>query len=239
MSNELPTIIISIITIIVSAYLSYYFSIQSNLKKEKDEKKKKLNKLLYHLLIVRKAESAKLNLKLNFEYINKFQTNFLKEKNFLTEQEISDIDINEIIETQFKLISKSLFEKLKTESENSKRSVEIIQNEYTEIDPLFSLFLKNYDNKIKTIFLDNILSMYSHEDGFELFQQFLVPHFEDKMIKEIDEVIHSITSKLDAKTQREVQEILIYYDNPELDKDEYEEYLEKVLIPIKNARENH
>ncbi|MBC8883340.1 hypothetical protein H9X57_07580 [Flavobacterium piscinae] len=56
-------ITISIVTLFLSAYLAYYFGIQSIRSKEKDEKKKKLRKLLYHLLIVRKTSSDKLNFK--------------------------------------------------------------------------------------------------------------------------------------------------------------------------------
>lgn len=63
MNQNLVTILISVITLFLSAYLAYYFGIQSTLAKDKDDQKKKLNKLLYHLLVVRKVASEKLNFK--------------------------------------------------------------------------------------------------------------------------------------------------------------------------------
>lgn len=237
MNQNLITILISIITLFLSAYLAYYFGIQSTRAKDRDEKKKKLNKLLFHLLVVRKAASEKLNFKKRLENINAVQTNFLKENIGFTEVEISNMNLNNILEAQFNLISSTLFEKLKNDSEKSKKSIEVILGEYIEIEPLFSLSLKDYDNQIKTIFIDKILSEYSQEEEFKLFEQFFVPHFEIKMIKEIDEVLHSITSKLDSKTQREVQELLIFYDDSEVESGDFDEYLENVLLPFKNAVE--
>lgn len=231
--------VISIVTLFLSAYLAYYFGIQSIRSKEKDEEKKKLKKLLYHLLIVRKASSEKLNFKKKLENINSAQSNFLKEHAGFSSQEISEMNIEKIVETQFELISSSLFEKLKIESDKSKKSIEIILHDYVEIDPLFSLSLKDYDNQMKALFIDKILSEYSHDDEFKLFQKFFTPHFEDKMVKEIDEVLHSITSKLDSKTQREVQELLIHYDSSEIDMSDFDEYLHNVIFPFKKAIENN
>lgn len=238
MNQNLITILLSVITLFLSAYLAYYFGIQSNRAKEKDEKKKKLNKLLYHLLIVRKAASEKLNFKKRLESINKLQIQYMRENLGISEAEISNINQTEILEGQFELISSALFENLKQDSEKSKNSIEIILQEYIEIDPLFSLTLKDYDKKLKATFIEKMTSEYSHKNEAKIFQQFIVPQLESKMVTEIDEVLHSITSKLDSKTQREVQELLIFYDDPEIESSDFEEYLENVLLPFKNAIEN-
>ena len=238
MNQNLITILLSIITLFLSTYLAYYFGIQSIRAKEKDEKKKKLNKLLYHLLIVRKAASEKLNFKKRLESINKLQIQYMRENLGISEAEISNIDQTEILEGQFELISSSLFDDLKLDSEKSKNSIEIILQEYIEIDPLFSLTLKDYDKKLKATFIEKMTTEYSHKNEAKIFQQFIVPQLESKMVTEIDEVLHSITSKLDSKTQREVQELLIFYDDPEIESSDFEEYLENVLLPLKNAIEN-
>ena len=238
MNQNLITILLSVITLFLSAYLAYYFGIQSNRAKEKDEKKKKLNKLLYHLLIVRKAASEKLNFKKRLESINKLQIQYMRENLGISEAEISNINQTEILEGQFELISSALFENLKQDSEKSKNSIEIILQEYIEIDPLFSLTLKDYDKKLKATFIEKMTSEYSHENEAKIFQQYIVPQLEGKMVTEIDEVLHSITSKLDSKIQREVQELLIYNDTFEVDMNDFKEYLDNTLLPIKNAIEN-
>ncbi|MCO6173601.1 hypothetical protein NHF50_00940 [Flavobacterium sp. NRK F10] len=109
MIQNLITIIISVITLFLSAYLAYYFGIQSTRAKEKDEKKKKLNKLLYHLLIVRKAASEKLNFKKRLESINELQIQYMRENLGISESEISNREQTEILEKQFELISSILF----------------------------------------------------------------------------------------------------------------------------------
>jgi hypothetical protein len=238
MNQNIITILLSVITLFLSAYLAYYFGIQSTRAKEKDEKKKKLNKLLYHLLIVRKAASEKLNFKKRLESINKLQIQYMRENLGISEAEISNIDQTEILEGQFELISSSLFDDLKLDSEKSKNSIEIILQEYIEIDPLFSLTLKDYDKKLKATFIEKMTSEYSHENEAKIFQQYIVPQLEGKMVTEIDEVLHSITSKLDSKIQREVQELLIKNDTFEVDMNDFKEYLDNTLLPIKNAIEN-
>lgn len=238
MIQNLITIIISVITLFLSAYLAYYFGIQSTRAKEKDEKKKKLNKLLYHLLIVRKAASEKLNFKKRLESINELQIQYMRENLGISESEISNREQTEILEKQFELISSTLFEDLKLDSEKSKNSIEIILQEYIEIDPLFSLTLKNYDKKLKATFIEKMITEYSHENEAKIVKQYIVPQLESKMITEIDEVLHSITSKLDPKIQREVQELLIYNDTFEVESSDFKEYLENVLLPFKNAVEN-
>ncbi|MCO6173602.1 hypothetical protein NHF50_00945 [Flavobacterium sp. NRK F10] len=110
--------------------------------------------------------------------------------------------------------------------------------EYIEIDPLFSLTLKNYDKKLKATFIEKMITEYSHENEAKIVKQYIVPQLESKMITEIDEVLHSITSKLDPKIQREVQELLIYNDTFEVESSDFKEYLENVLLPFKNAVEN-
>jgi hypothetical protein len=238
MIQNLITIIISVITLFLSAYLAYYFGIQSTRAKEKDEKKKKLNKLLYHLLIVRKAASEKLNFKKRLESINELQIQYMRENLGISESEISNREQTEILEKQFELISSTLFEDLKLDSEKSKNSIEIILQEYIEIDPLFSLTLKNYDKKLKATFIEKMITEYSHENEAKIVKQYIVPQLESKMITEIDEVLHSITSKLDSKIQREVQELLIKNDTFEVDMNDFKEYLDNTLLPIKNTIEN-
>ncbi|MBC8883341.1 hypothetical protein H9X57_07585 [Flavobacterium piscinae] len=149
------------------------------------------------------------------------------------------MNTKEIVEKQFSLISESLFNKLKNEAENSKKSIEVILTDYIEFDPLFSLSLKDYNSEIKTMFLEKVLTEYKNEVDFYLFEQLFVPHFEHKIIMEIDEVIHSITSRLDSKTQREVQELLIFYDNPTIDSSEFESYIKNVVVPINNSKDKN
>lgn len=238
MNQNLITILLSIITLFLSAYLAYYFGIQSTRAKEKDEQKKKLNKLLFHLLVIRKAASEKLNFKKRLESINEVQIQYMKENLGINEDEISNINQTKVLEEQYELISSALFEDLKQDSEKSKISIEVILQEYIEIDPLFSLTLKDYDKKLKAMFIEKMATEYSHENEAKIFQQFIVPQLESKMVMEIDEVLHSITSRLDSKTQREVQEILIYYDTIEVDINEFREHLDNTLLPLKNVIEN-
>lgn len=238
MNQNLITILLSVITLFLSAYLAYYFGIKSTRTKEKDEQKKKLNKLLYHLLVVRKAASEKLNFKRRLESINKLQIQYMRENLGISEDEISNVNQTKILDEQFELISSSLFEDLKQDSEKSKNSIEIILQEYIEIDPLFSLTLKDYDKKLKATFIEKMTSEYSHENEAKIFQQYIVPQLEGKMVTEIDEVLHSITSKLDSKIQREVQELLIKNDTFEVDMNDFKEYLDNTLLPLKNVFEN-
>ena len=44
----------------------------------------------------------------------------------------------------------------------------------------------------------------------------LISNLEQEFLIDLDEIIHDTTEKLDRKTQREVQELLIHYDKIEI-----------------------
>ena len=67
----------------------------------------------------------------------------------------------------------------------------------------------------------------------------ILPAIQIRMIKEIDAIIHETTSKIDNTTQREVQEILIEYDNVAIDSEDYENYMKEIIIdPLKEKLKN-
>ena len=185
MNQNLITILLSVITLFLSAYLAYYFGIQSNRAKEKDEKKKKLNKLLYHLLIVRKSQSdiirmngLKDNLKIHF-------TRFFREKVGIPEEMISNEMTTKTIDSMWLIVEGIIENKNNLELENSKQSINLLINEFSEINPLFALSLKSYANEEKKELLPNIFENNTNDKKIELMKSDILPAIQIRMIKEI------------------------------------------------------
>ena len=239
MNQQIITIAISIATLFLSAYLAYYFGVQSTRTKEKEEEKKKLKKLLFHLLTVRKSQSdlikingLKENLKIHF-------TIFFREKFGIPEEMISNEMTTKTIDSMWLMVEGIIENKNNLELENSKQSINLLINEFSEINPLFALSLKGYANEEKKELLPNIFENNTNDKKLELMKSAILPAIQLRMIKEIDAIIHETTSKIDNKTQREVQEILIEYDNVAIDSEDYENYMKEIIIdPLQEKLKN-
>jgi len=239
MNQNLITILLSVITLFLSAYLAYYFGIQSTRTKEKEEEKKKLKKLLFHLLIVRKSQSdlikmngLKENLKIHF-------TRFFRDEIGIPEEMITDEMTTKTIDSMWSVLEGIIEKKNNLELENSKQSITILINEFSEINPLFALSLKSYANEEKQELLPNVFENNSNDKKVELMKSAILPAIQVRMIKEIDAIIHETTSKIDNTTQREVQEILIEYDNVAIDSEDYKNYMKEIIInPLQEKLKN-
>lgn len=239
MNQSIITILISLITLFLSAYLAYYFGIQSTRTKEKEEERKKLKKLLFHLLIVRKSQSDLIKINRLKENLSENFVRFFRENIGIPQEMISNEMTTQTIDSMWSMVEGIIENKNNLELENSKQSINLLINEFSEINPLFALSLKNYENQEQKELLPTIFKNDENDGEIELMKSAILPAIQSRMINEIDEIIHETTSKINSKTQKEVQELLIEYDNTEIDTIDYENFINEILInPLKEKLEN-
>ena len=208
----LSTIVISLL----SGAIVFFFRQKAIKAKERDDEKKKLNKLLFHLLIIRRMATDRLNfndsVSLYFEeLIKQIQIKFK-----LSDDEINSPEAKEMIDMSKSVLKKNIFNDVITEYKSSSDSIAILIEELTETNPLFALTLKGFDIEAKKNKINNYLSEIKVDDDFEIMTKQLISNLEQEFLIDLDEIIHDTTEKLDRKTQREVQELLIHYDKIEI-----------------------
>ncbi len=208
----LSTIVISLL----SGAIVFFFGQKAIKAKERDDEKKKLNKLLFHLLIIRRMATDRLNfndsVSLYFEeLIKQIQIKFK-----LSDDEINSPEAKEMIDMSKSVLKKNIFNDVITEYKSSSDSIAILIEELTETNPLFALTLKGFDIEKKKNKINNYLSEIKVDDDFEIMTKQLISNLEQEFLIDLDEIIHDTTEKLDRKTQREVQELLIHYDKIEI-----------------------
>ncbi len=208
----LSTIVISLL----SGAIVFFFGQKAIKAKERDDEKKKLNKLLFHLLIIRRMATDRLNfndsVSLYFEeLIKQIQIKFK-----LSDDEINSPEAKEMIDMSKSVLKKNIFNDVITEYKSSSDSIAILIEELTETNPLFALTLKGFDIEAKKNKINNYLSEIKVDDDFEIMTKQLISNLEQEFLIDLDEIIHDTTEKLDRKTQREVQELLIHYDKIEI-----------------------
>lgn len=224
----IPTILISVL----SGGVVFIFGQSTIRLKERDDEKKKLNKLLFHLLIIRKVASSRLHFNELTKQSTKKMISILKEKIGISDEDANDSETKELFKQCSIILEKSIFQNLIEESTTSNKSVKILIEELSEIKPLFALTLKDFDIEEKHKLLKNYLNEANqdNEEDVQKVIQPLMPKLELELVNHIDEIIHDVTEKLDRKTQKEVQELLINYDNNEIDENELENFVDEYIF---------
>jgi hypothetical protein len=226
MENILTTILASF----VSGSIVFLFGQKAIKVKEKEDVKKKLNSLLYHLLTIRKAANERLRFNDFNNKTNEIYLRIIKEKFGLSDEDINDPEVQTAVEQNSLALEKTIFQNLLSESSNSSNSIKTLIKEVSETNPLFALMLKDFDVEEKHNMIETCLSEANKEEDVAQIRKLFLPNIEQKLIHKLDEIIHETTQKLDSKIQKEVQELLIEYDNEQLDEKDYEEFIIEFII---------
>lgn len=223
-------------TILISGFSSslvFWFGQKAIKSKEKNDDKKKLNKLLFHLILLKKE----LN-KLNGFYVM-MNSIMAKMQHYL----INDIGIPKedvydqfTIEEQEKLIEAlkdNLLERDDIEFNKIKENTAILINELAETNPLFALDLNHFYNiDEKSLKIQNSIKIIDVNNEAPELTKAIIPEMEKKFTARFDEIIFQTALKIDNKTYEEVIEIVKFTNNEDVDKDEIEELFNDFILPM-------
>lgn len=229
MEDILKTILISAL----SSGLVFWFSQRAIKAKDKQDGKKKLNKLLFHLLLLKKEVStlngvnavmtALLN-KIKLKLINEFQ--------------IPEIEINEQFSPEFsQTLStnlKQVFSKTDIKKINKiKENTEILINELSETNPIFALDLENFYNiDEKTSIIENSFNLLDFNKEIPDLPKMVMPEVERKLNERLDNIIYETALKIDNKTYQETISQVEFYNSTEVDNEEVNDLFNVVMEPL-------
>ena len=229
MEDILKTILISGL----SSGLVFFFGQRAINAKSKQEDKKKLNKLLFHLLLLKKEVST-------LNGVNEVMTalmNKLKLK-FMTEFQIPENEINEQFTPDFvqslttnlkEVISKTDIKKLDKIKENT----EILINELSEINPIFALDIDHFYNiDEKTSKIESTFINLDYTKEIPDLSKMLMPEVERKLNERLDNIIYETALKIDNKTHQEAISQVEFYNSTEVDIVEIDDLFNSVMEPL-------
>lgn len=223
-------------TILISGFSSslvFWFGQKALEKKERNNDKKKLNKLLFHLILLKK-ELNKLNgfyemmngiiFKMKEHLVNKMGYNINEINQQLTIKEQENL---------IEILKENLLDRDDVEINKIKLSTSILINELAETNPLFALELNHfYKIDEKTFKLHNSFKALNFDNDDPSFSKIMIPEVEKKFTESLDNIIYQTALKIDSKTYSEVLDTLRDINNPEVDNQEIEELFNDFLLPI-------
>lgn len=229
MEDILKTILISAL----SSGLVFFFGQRAIKVKDKLEDKKKLNKLLFHLLLLKKEVST-------LNGVNEVITaimNKLKLK-FINEFQIPEYEVNEqftpVFVQNLTLNLKEAFSKTDVKKiDKTKENTEILINELSEINPIFALDLSHFYNiEEKTSKIENTFIYLDYSKEIPDLPKMIMPEVERKLNERLDDIIYETALKIDNKTYQEAISQVEFYNSTEVDNDEVEDLFNTVMEPL-------
>ena len=236
MIDILKTILISVF----SSALVFWFGQRTIEYKNKQDDKKKLNKLLFHLLLLKK-ELSKIN-----GFYEDMNAIIKKLKQYL----VNDVGLSKeevyeqfTVEEQQKLIEAlkdNLLERDDIEFNKIKENIGILINELAETNPLFALDLNHFYNiDEKSLNIQNSIRAIDVNNEAQEFNKVMIPELENKFTDSFDDIIYQTALKIDNKTYQDVIEIVKHRNKTEVDDEEIEELFNDFIMPMfKKMMEN-
>lgn len=229
MVDVFKTILISIF----SSALVFWFGQRTIEYKNKQDDKKKLNKLLFHLLLLKK-EVSKIN-----GFYGDMNAIMNKLKQYLVNNiGLSKEEVNEqfTLEEQQKLIEAlkdNLLERDDIEFNRIKENTAILINELAETNPLFALDLNHfYKMDEKSLNIQNSIRAIDVNNEAQEFNTILIPELEKKFTDSFDDIIYQTALKIDNKTYQEVIGIVEFRNKTVVDDEEIDELFNDFMMPM-------
>ncbi len=236
MVDIFKTILISVF----SSALVFWFGQRTIEYKNKQDDKKKLNKLLFHLLLLKKELSK----------INGFYEDMNAIINKLKQYLVSDVGLSKeevyeqfTIEEQQKIIEalkENLLQRDDIEFNKIKENTAILINELAETNPLFALDLNHFYNiDEKSLNIQNSIRAIDVNNEAQEFNKVMIPELENKFTDSFDDIIYQTALKIDNKTYQDVIEIVKHRNKTEVDDEEIDELFNDFIMPMfKKMMEN-
>lgn len=229
MEDIIKTILISVF----SSGLVFWFGQRTIEYKNKQDDKKKLNKLLFHLLLLKKEVSK----------INGFYEDMNAIMNKLKQYLVNDIGLTKeevyeqfTVEEQQKLVEAlkdNLLERDDIEFNKIKENTGILINELAETNPLFALDLNHfYKMDEKSLNIQNSIRAIDVNNEAQEFNKVMIPELEKKFTDSFDDIIYQTALKIDNKTYQEVIEIVKHRNKTEVDDEEIDELFNDFMMPM-------
>lgn len=212
---------------------------QSNTKTSKTTKKK-LNKLLFHLLLLKKELS-----KINGFYedmnaiINKLKQYLVSDVG-LSKEEVYEQFTEEEQQKLIEALKENLLQRDDIEFNKIKENTAILINELAETNPLFALDLNHFYNiDEKSLNIQNSIRAIDVNNEAQEFNKVMIPELENKFTDSFDDIIYQTALKIDNKTYQDVIEIVKHRNKTEVDDEEIEELFNDFIMPMfKKMMEN-
>lgn len=223
-------------TILISGFSSslvFWFGQKAIKTKERNDDKKKLNKLLFHLILLKK-ELNKLNgfYEMMNAVINKMKL-YLVQEIGLTIEEVNQQFTIEEQEKLMEILKDNLLEKDDIEINKIKGSTSILINELAETNPLFALELNHFYNiDEKTLKIHNSFKALNFENDAPEFSKLMLPEVEKKFTESLDDIIYQTALKIDNSVYEDVIGIIKNINNTEVDNQEIDELFNEFLLPL-------
>ena len=223
-------------TILISGFSSslvFWFGQKAIKTKERNDDKKKLNKLLFHLILLKK-ELNKLNgfYEMMNAVINKMKLYLVQEIGLSIEEVNQQFTIEEQ-EKLMEILKDNLLEKDDIEINKIKGSTSILINELAETNPLFALELNHFYNiDEKTLKIHNSFKALNFENDAPEFSKLMLPEVEKKFTESLDNIIYQTALKIDNSVYENVIGIIKNINNTEVDNQEIDELFNEFLLPL-------
>jgi hypothetical protein len=223
-------------TILISTFSSalvFWFGQKAIAFKNKQDDKKKLNKLLFHLLLLKKEVN-----KLNgfYEMMNSVMTkmkHYLVNDIGLSQEEVYEQFTVQEQENLIEVLKDNLLERDDIEFNKIKENTAILINELSETNPLFALDLNHFYNiDEKSLKIHNSYKALDINNDAPDFAKVMMPEVEKKFTESFDDIIYQTALKIDNKTYQEVVEIVKHSNETEVDKEEIAELFNDFLMPM-------
>lgn len=236
MIDILKTILISVF----SSTLVFWFGQRTIEYKNKQDDKKKLNKLLFHLLLLKKELS-----KINGFYedmnaiINKLKQYLVSDVG-LSKEEVYEQFTEEEQQKLIEALKENLLQRDDIEFNKIKENTAILINELAETNPLFALDLNHFYNiDEKSLNIQNSIRAIDVNNEAQEFNKVMIPELENKFTDSFDDIIYQTALKIDNKTYQEVIEIVKHRNKTEVDNEEIDELFNDFIMPMfKKMMEN-
>lgn len=229
MGDIFKTILISVF----SSALVFWFGQRTIEYKNKQDDKKKLNKLLFHLLLLKK-ELSKINgfYEMMNAVMGKMKEYLIHDVGIPQEEVYEQFTVQEqenLIET----LKDNLLERDEIEFNKIKENADILINELSETNPLFALELNHFYNiDEKSLKIQNTIKAMDVNNEAPQLTNVVILEMEQKFTDSFDDIIFQTALKIDSKTYQEVIEIVKSTNNTNVDKEEIEEIFNDFIMPM-------
>jgi hypothetical protein len=228
LEDILKTILISGL----SSALVFCFGQMAITFKTKQDDKKKLNKLLFHLLLLKKEVKSlsdfyeEMNTamsKLKLKLINEFG---------IPQDEVNEQFSSEVQQNLVENLKESLFKRDDIKLDKIKENTLILINELSETNPLFALDLNHFYNiDEKSLKLEKSFDALDFNNEVPGLSKIMMPELEKKFIDSLDNIIYETALKIDSNTYKEVIELIKFYNSNEVDDDDIDDLFNELLLP--------
>lgn len=229
MVDIFKTILISVF----SSALVFWFGQRTIEYKNKQDDKKKLNKLLFHLLLLKKELS-----KINGFYedmnaiINKLKQYLVSDVG-LSKEEVYEQFTEEEQQKLIEALKENLLQRDDIEFNKIKENTAILINELAETNPLFALDLNHFYNiDEKSLNIQNSIRAIDVNNEAQEFNKVMIPELENKFTDSFDDIIYQTALKIDNKTYQDVIEIVKHRNKTEVDDEEIDELFNDFMMPM-------